>query len=41
VINIEGSVGVRGICKADAYSGFLSGGSSSLAIHAELRQLLE
>ena len=40
VINIECSVGVRGTCRADADSGFFSGGSSSLTIRAEL-QLLE
>jgi hypothetical protein len=39
VINIECSVGVRGVCTASADSGFLSGGSSSLTIRAELQPL--
>ena len=39
LINIECSLGVRGTCKADANSGFLSGGSSSLTVRAELQPL--
>jgi hypothetical protein len=39
VIDVECSVGIRGICKADAESGFLSGGSSSLTVRAELQPL--
>ena len=39
LINIECNLGVRGICKADADSGFLSGDSSSLTVRAELQPL--
>jgi multidrug efflux pump subunit AcrA (membrane-fusion protein) len=39
LINIECSLSVRGICKAEADSGFLSGGSSSLTVRAELQPL--